>query len=228
VDAALRFVQHDKRGVTPSACEESIVWMLCFAQHDKSGVIPSESEESSVEGWVGAARNPVWMLHCAYAPFSMTRWCHSERSFLSFRARARNPVWMLHCAYASFSMTSAVSFRTLFFCHSERSEESIVWMLRFAQHDKLGSWIPHFADASVSMTSAVSFRALFFVIPSESEESSMDASLRLRSVQHDKVVSFRTLFFVIPSAVRNPVHGCFASLSMTKATVSFRARARNP
>ena len=30
------------------------------------------------------------------------------------------------------------------------------------------------------------FRALFFVIPSESEESSMDASLRLRSVQHDK------------------------------------------
>ena len=28
----------------------------------------------------------------------------------------------------------------------------------------------------------------------------MDASLRLRSVQHDKVVSFRTLFFVIPSA----------------------------
>ena len=50
----------------------------------------------------------------------------------------------------------------------------------------------------------------------------MDASLRLRSVQHDKVVSFRTLFFVIPNAVRNPVHGCFASLSMTKATVSFR------
>jgi hypothetical protein len=36
-------------------------------------------------------------------------------------------------------------------------------------------------------------RALFFVIPSESEESSMDASLRLRSVQHDKCG-------VIPSA----------------------------
>jgi len=65
------------------------------------------------------------------------------------------------------------------------------------------------------MTSVVSFRALFFVIPSESEESSMDASLRLRSVQHDKCG-------VIPNAVRNPVHGCFASLSMTKATVSFR------
>ena len=27
----------------------------------------------------------------------------------------------------------------------------------------------------------------------------MDASLRLRSVQHDKVVSLRALFFVIPS-----------------------------
>jgi hypothetical protein len=39
-------------------------------------------------------------------------------------------------------------------------EESIVWMLRFAQYDKLGSWIPHFADASLSMTKAtVSFRA---------------------------------------------------------------------
>jgi len=98
----------------------------------------------------------------------------------------------------------------------------------------------------------------------------MDASLRLRSVQHDKCgvipsalfLSFRALFFVIPNAVRNPVHGCFtslsmtsavsfrtlffvipseseessawmlhcayASLSMTKATVSFRAHARNP
>jgi hypothetical protein len=76
--------------------------------------------------------------------------------------------------------------------------------LRSVQHDKV-----------------VSFRTLFFVIPSESEESSMDASLRLRSVQHDKCG-------VIPNAVRNPVCGCFASLSMTKATVSFRARARNP
>ena len=54
----------------------------------------------------------------------------------------------------------------------------------------------------------LSFRALFFVIPSESEESSMDASLRLRSVQHDKCgvipsalfLSFQVLFFVIPSA----------------------------
>ena len=34
-----------------------------------------------------------------------------------------------------------------------------------------------------------------------SEESSVDASLRLRSVQHDKVVSFQVLFFVIPSAL---------------------------
>ena len=48
-----------------------------------SDVIPNVSEEST-----------AWMLHFAYAPFSMTRWCHSERSFLSFQV--------------------------LFFCHSER------------------------------------------------------------------------------------------------------------
>jgi hypothetical protein len=59
----LHFVQHDKRGVIPSAffvipsaCEESSAWMLRFAQHDKSdSVIPSESEESRA----------MWMLHCA-------------------------------------------------------------------------------------------------------------------------------------------------------------------
>jgi hypothetical protein len=63
----LRFVQHDKRGVTPNACEESIVWMLRFAQHDKLG---------------------SWIPHFADASVSMT-------SAVSFRARARNPVWML-------------------------------------------------------------------------------------------------------------------------------------
>jgi hypothetical protein len=54
----------------------------------------------------------------------------------------------------------------------------------------------------------------------------MDASLRLRSVQHDKVVSFRTLFFVIPSESEESsawmLHCAYASLSMTSA-VSFRA-----
>jgi hypothetical protein len=96
-------------------------------------------------------------------------------------------------------------------CHSERSffvipsesEESSMdasLRLRSVQHDKRGV-IPSAlflsfrararnpvrgCFASPSMTSAVSFRTLFFVIPSESEESSMDASLRLRSVQHDK------------------------------------------
>jgi len=69
-------------------------------------VIPSESEESS-----------AWMLHCAYAPFSMTRWCHSERSFLSFRARARNPVWMLR--FAQHDKSDSVIPNALF-CHSER------------------------------------------------------------------------------------------------------------
>jgi len=114
------------------------VWMLHFAYAPFSMtsvvsfralffVIPSESEESSA----------MWMLHFAYAQRSVQHdkcgvipsafFCHSERSFLSFRARARNPVWMLHFAYALFSMTSAVSFQVLFFvipsalfCHSER------------------------------------------------------------------------------------------------------------
>ena len=104
MDASLRLrsVQHDKRGVIPSAffvipsalfchserSEESSAWMLRFVQHDKRGVIPSaffchskcsffvipsESEESRA----------MWMLHCAqhdkvvdaslcFAPFSMT------------------------------------------------------------------------------------------------------------------------------------------------------------
>ena len=100
------FVQHDRRCYAKHLCHSGhrvMAGTFC--------VIPS------------AARNPVWMLHFAYAPFSMTRWCHSERSFLSFqvlffchsersflsfRARARNPVWMLHFAYALFSMTDDV------------------------------------------------------------------------------------------------------------------------
>jgi hypothetical protein len=52
----LRFAQHDKRGVIPSALffvipseseESSAMRMLHFAQHDKCGVIPN------------AVRNPV-------------------------------------------------------------------------------------------------------------------------------------------------------------------------
>jgi hypothetical protein len=144
MDASLRLrsVQHDKvvsfRAlffVIPSESEESRAWMLRFAQHDKRGVIPNAL-------------------------------------FLSFRARARNPVWMLHCAYAPFSMTSAVSFRALFFCHSER--------MRGIQY---GCFAPF------SMTSAVSFRTLFFVIPSESEES---RAWMLRFAQHHRVVMSST------------------------------------
>jgi hypothetical protein len=71
----------------------------------------------------------------------------------------------------------------------------------------------------------------------------MDASLRLRSVQHDKRgVIPSALFLSFRARARNPVRGCFASLSMTSAVsfqvlffvipsalfLSFRARARNP
>jgi hypothetical protein len=68
-----------------------------------------------------------------------------------------------------------------------------VWMLRFAQHDKLGSWIPHFADASVSMTGAVSFRALF-------------------SCHSERLfLSFRAPFPVIPSALFLVIPSAFSS-----------------
>ena len=104
----LRFVQHDRRCYAKHLCHSGhrvMAGTFC--------VIPS------------AARNPVWMLHFAYAPFSMTRWCHSERSFLSFQVlffvipsacEEFRAMWMLHCAqhdkmvdaslcFAPFSMT---------------------------------------------------------------------------------------------------------------------------
>ena len=138
-----------------------------------------------------------------FASFSMTSavsfqvlfFCHSERSFLSFRAHARNPV---HGCFASLSMTSAVSFQVLFFCHSERErgiqcDVDASLRLRFAQHDKCGV-IPNAVRnpvhgcftalaAPFSMTSVVSFQVLFFVIPSACEESS---AWMLRFAQHDK------------------------------------------
>jgi len=151
--------------------------MLHFAQHDKCGVIPSAF------------------------------FCHSERSFLSFRARARNPVrcgcFASLTLNAPFSMTSVVSFQVLFFVIPSESEESIVWML-------------HFAYAPFSMTSAVSFRTLFFVIPSalfcHSERSFLSFRAHARNpvwmlhcacapFSMTSAVSSQVLFFVIPSAL---------------------------
>ncbi len=104
---------------------------LRSVQHDKTDrVIPN------------AVRNPVWMLHFAYASLSMTRAerCHSEHPLLCHSERSeessmdaslrlcfaqhdktdrvipnavRNPAWMLHFAYAPLSMTRAER------CHSE-------------------------------------------------------------------------------------------------------------
>jgi hypothetical protein len=105
-----------------------------------------------------------------------------------------NPVWMLR--FAQHDKCGVIP--NALFCHSERErgiqcDVDASLRLRFAQHDKCGV-IPS---------------ALF--CHSERErgiQCDVDASLRLRSVQHDKCG-------VIPNAVRNPVHGCFASLSMT-------------
>ena len=55
----------------------------------------------------------------------------------------------------------------------------------------------------------------------------MDASLRLRSAQHDSLGIVNVMrciqhehVHVIPNAVSNPVHGCFAPLSMTNWELS--------
>ncbi len=83
------------------------------------------------------ARNPVWMLHFVQhdkkgkcASFSMTR---RKRSF---RTPVRNPV-RCGCFTTLRSVQHdrpKVALRAV--CHSERSEESSAWMLRFAQHDR--------------------------------------------------------------------------------------------
>ncbi len=52
------------------------------------------------------------------------------------------------------------------------SEESRAWMLRLAQHDKTDRVIPSASEESMTL----------FVM------AKVDASLRLRSVQHDKTV----------------------------------------
>jgi hypothetical protein len=106
-------------------------------------------------------------------------------------------------------------------------------MLRFAQHDKTSRAQHSFFHSAHSFLSfslfhhsahsVSSFRALFFVIPS-------------------------ILFLSFRAPARNPAHGCFTSLSMTRPAVpstlffiprtlfrhsahtflSFRASARNP
>jgi len=103
-----------------------------------------------------------------YAKRSFPR--HSERLFL-----------VTPSAFSCHSERLFLSFRAPFPVIPSESEESSAWMLHFVQHDKSG------------------------VIPSESEESmtlfvlaKADASLRLRSVQHNKSRS------VTPNAARNP------------------------
>jgi hypothetical protein len=63
------------------------------------------------------------------------------------------------------------------FCHSERSEESIAWMLRFAQHDKSGK---HGCFTSLSMTACGHSERSFL---HDSEES---IAWMLRFAQHDR------------------------------------------
>jgi hypothetical protein len=135
--------------VIPNACEESSVWMLRFAQHDK--LVDACAPFSMTAVW--SFRTLFFVIPNAceestygcFASLSMTdRRCHSEHSFLSFRASARNPV---RGCFASLSMTnwwmlhfvqhdSRVVIPSTLFCHSERLRGIHLWMLRFAQHDR--------------------------------------------------------------------------------------------
>ena len=137
---------------------------------------------------------------------------------------------------AALSMTRAVSFRLLFsviphalFCHSERQRGIHSWMLRCAQHDRMGTanltlWSLSFArrgmfwrkpkQGEVARSSKHFFviPSIFFcVIPSalfchseRSEESSVDAALSvtgtLTSPQPSPSQGEEHLFFFIPSA----------------------------
>ena len=66
----------------------------------------------------------------------------------------------------------------------------------------------------------MSFQAPFPAIPNTSEESSVwMLHCACAPFSMTAVWSFRALFFVIPNAVRNPLHGCFASLSMTSDVI---------
>jgi hypothetical protein len=145
----------------------------------------------------------------------MTDRCHSEHSFLSFRAHARNP---LHGCFASFSMTAVWSFRTLFFVIPSACEESIAWMLHFVQYDSRVV-IPnslfchserergiHCMDASLAQhdkTEDVIPSALFCHSERERGIHCMDACAPF-SMTRPKM-SFRTLFFVIPSACEESI-----------------------
>jgi hypothetical protein len=134
-----------------------------------------------------------------YAKRSFPR--HSERLFLvtpsAFSSSLRAPFprhserlfLVTPSAFSCHSEHLFLSFRAPFPVIPSESEESSAWMLHCAQHDKPCGHSEHF----------------FCVIPSESEESmtlfvlaKADASLRLRSVQHNKSRS------VTPNAARNP------------------------
>ncbi len=57
----------------------------------------------------------------------------------------------------------------------------------------------------------------FFCHSERREESSMDTSLRLRSVQHDRVGHCEHFFRVIPSGSEESTHGCFTTLTLRSA-----------
>ena len=112
---ALRFVQHDramsfraKRGIQCMDASLSMTKATVsfrakrgihdIVRHGNSGCFTALRfvQHDRVMSFRAIARNPLWMLHYAYASFSMTRQCHCECQ--------RG----IHCALrcASFSMTA--------------------------------------------------------------------------------------------------------------------------
>jgi hypothetical protein len=221
----LRCAQHDRMGTA-----NLTLWSLSFARRGmfwrkpKQGEVARSSEhffvipsiffchsKCSFLSFRAPARNPVWMLRCAQhdrmGTAKLTLWS------LSF---ARRGMFWRKPKQGEVARSSEHFFviPSIFFCHSKCSFLSFrtpvrnpVWMLRCAQHDRMGT-------AKLTLWS-LSFarRGMFWRKPKQGEVA--------RSSEH---------FFVIPSIffchskcsflsfrapVRNPQHGCFAALSMT-------------
>ena len=142
-------------------------------------------------------------------------------------------------------MTRAVSFRLLFsvipehfFCHSEPERGIRSWMLRCAQHDRMGTANLTLLSLSFARRGDGNLTLSLCDVPLLRNERDVLAKAKTgrgRTVfqalfchSEHFLLSFQVLFFVIPNASEESAHGCFAALSMTEPKASFRTPVRNP
>ena len=152
---------------------------------------------------------------------------------------SRCALFFCHAAWFFVSCALLAPHGALFPCHSERSEESSAWMLRFAQHDKHCHSEPERGiqcDVDASLRFAQHDKTES-VIPSafschsersEGIQCDVDASLRFAPFSMTKLkASFQALFRVIPSVARNPVW-MLRSVQHDKTENVIPSAARNP